>query len=289
MCLPRTISLAFAAELGKQRAADVRKDARANECFRPRLGWVIYNRCFQSFTFYWQGHSLALDENIYEIRREKLKKIESLGHPAYPRKYDFTHTVAQILAGYSGQTAEALESARVTVRVADASWPFRLMGKAGFAHLQQDGQRSRIYVKKTRSAMPDTNCGSCSTWAITSECADICFAPHGELSIHAEELTFWRRTCCPCRKNFTASPTSNCATPTLPRSGDESRSARSVFEAQQTGAIAARYFDGQGFHGSRDADDASHRRRSRGAPVQNAFTNTLDMDLVFCASLPNFI
>jgi len=66
---------------------------------------------------------LALDENIYEIRREKLKKIESLGHPAYPRKYDFTHTVAQILAGYSGQTAEALESARVTVRVADASWP----------------------------------------------------------------------------------------------------------------------------------------------------------------------
>jgi len=70
MCLPRTISLAFAAELGKQRAADVRKDARANECFRPRVGWVIYNRCFQSFTFYWQGHSLALDENIYEIRRE---------------------------------------------------------------------------------------------------------------------------------------------------------------------------------------------------------------------------
>ncbi len=39
MCLPRTISLAFAAELGKQRAADVRKDARANECFRPRVGW----------------------------------------------------------------------------------------------------------------------------------------------------------------------------------------------------------------------------------------------------------
>jgi lysyl-tRNA synthetase class II len=47
---------------------------------------------------------LALDENIYEIRREKLKKIEALGHPAYPRKYNYSHTVAQILAEYGGQT-----------------------------------------------------------------------------------------------------------------------------------------------------------------------------------------
>jgi hypothetical protein len=46
---------------------------------------------------------LALDENIYEIRREKLKKIEALGHPAYPRKFNFSHTVAQILASTAGR------------------------------------------------------------------------------------------------------------------------------------------------------------------------------------------
>jgi hypothetical protein len=33
---------------------------------------------------------LPLDENIYELRREKLKKIEALGHPAYPRKCNFS-------------------------------------------------------------------------------------------------------------------------------------------------------------------------------------------------------
>ena len=49
---------------------------------------------------------MALDDNIYDIRREKLKKIEALGQPAYPRKYSFSHTVPQILAEYSGQTAE---------------------------------------------------------------------------------------------------------------------------------------------------------------------------------------
>jgi hypothetical protein len=48
---------------------------------------------------------LALDENIYEIRREKLKKIEALGHAAHPRKYNYSHTVAQILAEYGGQTS----------------------------------------------------------------------------------------------------------------------------------------------------------------------------------------
>jgi hypothetical protein len=29
---------------------------------------------------------LALDENIYELRREKLKQIEALGQESYPRR-----------------------------------------------------------------------------------------------------------------------------------------------------------------------------------------------------------
>ena len=91
---------------------------------------------------------MALDENIYEIRREKLKKIEALGHPAYPRKYEYSHTVAQILAEYHAKTTEELESTRVMVRVAGRIMTIRLMGKAGFAHLQQDGKRLQIYVKK---------------------------------------------------------------------------------------------------------------------------------------------
>ena len=51
----------------------------------------------------------------------------------------FTHTVAQILAEYSDQTSEQLEAPRVDVRVAGRIMAIRLMGKAGFAHLQQDG------------------------------------------------------------------------------------------------------------------------------------------------------
>jgi lysyl-tRNA synthetase, class II len=91
---------------------------------------------------------LALDEQIYELRREKLKALEALGQESYPRRYDFSHTVGQVLAEYSGKTAEELEAARVTVRVAGRILAIRLMGKAGFAQLQQDGQRLQAYIRK---------------------------------------------------------------------------------------------------------------------------------------------
>ena len=84
---------------------------------------------------------MALDEKIYELRREKLKQIEALGQQAYPRKYDFTRTIPEILSEDSQKTAEQLENPRTNVRVAGRIMAIRLMGKAGFAHLQQDGQR----------------------------------------------------------------------------------------------------------------------------------------------------
>ncbi len=91
---------------------------------------------------------MALDEKIYELRREKLKQIEALGQATYRSRYDFTHTVPQILADYSPKTGEELEAQRVNVRVAGRIMAIRLMGKAGFAHMQQGGQKLQIYVKK---------------------------------------------------------------------------------------------------------------------------------------------
>src|SRR5436305_5403535 len=91
---------------------------------------------------------MALDENIYQHRLEKLKQIEALGQRTYPTKYEFTYTIPQILADYSGKTGEELEATRVNVRVAGRIMAIRLMGKAGFAHLQQNGAQLQIYVKK---------------------------------------------------------------------------------------------------------------------------------------------
>src|SRR3989454_1152853 len=134
---------------------------------------------------------VSLDESIYEIRCEKLKKIEALGQPAYPRKYNFSPTVPQILAEYSGETGEELEATRVNVRVAGRIMAIRLMGKAGFAHLQQDGQRLQFYVKKDAIGEQGFELWKLLDLGDHVGVRGYLFRTRtGELSIHAEEITF---------------------------------------------------------------------------------------------------
>jgi len=91
---------------------------------------------------------VSLDQKIYELRKDKLKQIEALGQPAYPYKFDATHFIPEVLEKYSETTAEQLENPRVELRVGGRLMAVRLMGKAGFCHLQQGGKRLQIYVKK---------------------------------------------------------------------------------------------------------------------------------------------
>jgi lysyl-tRNA synthetase class 2 len=138
-----------------------------------------------------QRSLLALDEKIYELRREKLKQIEALGQPSYPTKYAFTHTVPQILAQYSDQTAEQMENPRVTVSVAGRIMAIRLMGKAGFAHLQQDGQRLQIYVKKDAVGDREFEVYKLLDLGDHIGVRGYLFRTRtGELTVHVEEITF---------------------------------------------------------------------------------------------------
>jgi lysyl-tRNA synthetase, class II len=134
---------------------------------------------------------LAFDENIYELRRQKLKQIEALGQIAYRSKYEFTHTIPQILAGYSGKTAEQLESPRINVHVAGRIMAIRLMGKAGFCHLQQDGQRLQIYVKKDAVGDQGFELYKLLDLGDHIGVSGYLFRTRtGELTIHVEEITF---------------------------------------------------------------------------------------------------
>jgi lysyl-tRNA synthetase class 2 len=80
-------------------------------------------------------------------RRKKLSEIESLGHAAYPHRFDWTHTPRQIAEKFGARTAEQLASERVDVRVAGRIVALRPHGKAAFAHLAGDGARLQMYVK----------------------------------------------------------------------------------------------------------------------------------------------
>jgi lysyl-tRNA synthetase class 2 len=81
-------------------------------------------------------------------RQKKLEQIQQLGVDPFPREFRWSHSAAELAQAYGGTSAKELEDNRVEVRVAGRIVSFRLMGKAGFAHLQGNGGRIQIYVRK---------------------------------------------------------------------------------------------------------------------------------------------
>jgi lysyl-tRNA synthetase class 2 len=97
------------------------------------------------------------EENLYQQRRDKLAEIEKLGHATYPNSYAFDTLIPDLKAKYdtpgSLLTAEQLDAdqaagKKIEVSIAGRIMAIRVQGKAGFAQLQQGGQRFQIYVRK---------------------------------------------------------------------------------------------------------------------------------------------
>jgi lysyl-tRNA synthetase class 2 len=84
----------------------------------------------------------------FEQRQRKLEQIQELGYEAFPREFRWTDTAAALVEKYGEKLAAELETDKREVRVAGRLVSLRLMGKAGFAHLQGSGKRLQIYVKK---------------------------------------------------------------------------------------------------------------------------------------------
>ncbi|MGA6981219.1 MAG: lysine--tRNA ligase [Candidatus Sulfotelmatobacter sp.] len=146
---------------------------------------------------------MAFDENVYELRRGKLKQIEALGQTAYRSKYELTHTIPQVVAEYSDKTAEQLENPRINARVAGRIMAIRLMGKAGFCHLQQDGKRLQIYVKK--DSVGDTGFELYKLLDLGDHIgvSGYLFRTRtGELTVHVEEITFLSKDLLPLPEKF---------------------------------------------------------------------------------------
>jgi lysyl-tRNA synthetase class 2 len=162
------------------------------------LGWLQLAAPLLLYNFL-----VSLDQNIYDLRKQKLQQIEALGQPAYPHHFNSTHQVPQILAEYSASTGEQLEATRVTVTVAGRLVAIRLMGKASFAHLQQSGERLQIYVKKDAVGENFWQLYKLLDIGDHIGVTGYLFRTRtGELSIHVEELTFLSKDLLPLPEKF---------------------------------------------------------------------------------------
>ena len=92
------------------------------------------------------------ERGLFDLRRAKLEEIEKLGQPAYPNRFPAAEsssasTIPEIRGQWSQTAGEVLEANRITVALAGRIMAIRAQGKAGFATLQQGGERLQIYVR----------------------------------------------------------------------------------------------------------------------------------------------
>ena len=101
------------------------------------------------------------EQKLYQQRQDKLTEIEALGYAAYPNAFT---VIAEGWTEFDGPiipwlklkydsvtepvSGEQLDADRRQVAVAGRIMAIRLQGKAGFAQIQQGGQRLQIYVRK---------------------------------------------------------------------------------------------------------------------------------------------
>jgi lysyl-tRNA synthetase, class II len=131
---------------------------------------------------------LSLEDDLLKQRLERTREIEALGYRPYGHRFDYSHTIPEIVAEYGAKPAEQLP-ADSRVRIAGRVQTLRRMGKAGFAHLAQNGERLQIYVKKDAVPERDFNLYQQTDIGDIIGVEGYLFRTRtGELSIHVERI-----------------------------------------------------------------------------------------------------
>ena len=131
------------------------------------------------------------EESLFKLRRGKLEEIARLGHSIYPTQFPATHTIPDVRAKWCESPGEELEASRVTVAVAGRIMAIRAQGKAGFATLQQGGERLQIYVRLDAVGEPGFALYKLLDLGDHIGAAGYLFRTRtNELTIHVERITF---------------------------------------------------------------------------------------------------
>ena len=137
---------------------------------------------------------MSLEDGLFEQRVARIHEIEALCYSPFGKRFDFTHTVPDIQRDYSAKTAEELIP-EIRIKVAGRVQTKRPMGKAGFLHIQQNGGKLQLYIRK--DGVPERD------YALFTllDLGDIVGAEGylfrtrtGELSLHVEKLEFLSKT-----------------------------------------------------------------------------------------------
>ena len=131
------------------------------------------------------------ERNLFALRQEKLSQIAALGQETYPNQFLASHTVPELRRAFGSVTAEELDLHRLTVQVAGRLMALRPQGKAGFAHMQQGGERLQLYIR--RDAVGEQGFELFKLLDLGDHIGVYGYlfrTRTGELSIHVDRITF---------------------------------------------------------------------------------------------------
>src|SRR3979409_217838 len=89
----------------------------------------------------------SLDEQLQQ-RRANLDELVKLGVEVYPRRFDRTHTIASLAAGYGERSHDELEADRVDTTTSGRILGIRSFGKANFLVLSDGLAKIQVYVRQ---------------------------------------------------------------------------------------------------------------------------------------------
>ena len=138
---------------------------------------------------------MSLEDDLLRQRLDRTRQIEALGFRPYGHRFDASHALQEVSAAYSVKSGDDLAAEKIPVKIAGRMMTIRRMGKAGFSHLQQHGERLQIYVRQ--DAVPEADW---KLWELV-DLGDLIGAEGyvfrtrtGELSVHVEKLFFLAKT-----------------------------------------------------------------------------------------------
>lgn len=125
-----------------------------------------------------------------EVRREKMEQLRKKGIDPFGHRFRRTHLTSDIVENYSDKDKEQLAEINDQAIIAGRVMTKRVMGKAGFLHLQDRDGQLQVYVRKDTVGeewfeyFQNLDLGD-----IIGVEGDVFRTNHGELSLKATKIT----------------------------------------------------------------------------------------------------
>src|ERR1043165_711991 len=91
---------------------------------------------------------MSSEEELIEQRRRNLAELVRLGVDVYPRLFERTHTISQLVDAYGSRTHDELEGEHVQTTTAGRILAIRAFGKANFLVLSDGREKIQVYIRQ---------------------------------------------------------------------------------------------------------------------------------------------